>query len=261
MAQPSLISCSTHGPSELYAGHLRRLFPNVEIQGKGLVATEAFVSLPFREGNDPVLAITAHFFEFQDIANAKLLLAHELTAGNTYRVIVTTGGGLYRYPLGDLVRVSGFIQDAPCLRFIGREGNASDLFGEKLQGAFVEHVIRHGLAEQGIKARFVLLAPVTGAAAKPAYALFLDTPEIPDAAMLKRNLEQGLAENIHYSHCRRLGQLSEARVFHINRGALSAETIFQQEMLSRGIELGDIKMVPLDQQPGWERRFNGQFVS
>ena len=256
-----IISCWTHGPSELYAENLRRIFPNVEIQGKGLVATEAFVSLPFREGNDPVLAVTSHFFEFQDIAGGKLFLAHELVVGNIYRVIITTGGGLYRYPLGDLVRVTGFIKNAPCLRFIGREGNVSDLFGEKLQGAFVQEIIHRTLAEQGIKPQFVLMAPVAGTATKPAYTLFLETGEIPDTGLLKRKLENGLAENFHYAHCRRLGQLSEARVFQIKRGALSAETIFQQEMLSRGIKLGDIKMVPLDHQPVWERHFSGQFVS
>jgi hypothetical protein len=256
-----VISCWTHGPSELYAEDLHSLFPNIEIQGKGLVATEAFVSLPFHKGKDPVLAVTSHFFEFQDTASERLFLAHELIAGKTYRVIVTTGGGLYRYPLGDLVRVTGFIQDAPCVRFIGREGNVSDLFGEKLQGTFVEDVIRRALAQQGIKPRFFLLAPVSGTMVKPAYTLFLDTNAIVDAAGLQRYLEEGLAANFHYTHCRRLGQLSEARVFQINRGALSSETVFHQEMLSRGIKPGDIKMGPLDYQSGWEQHFSGHFVS
>jgi hypothetical protein len=256
-----VISCWTHGPSEIYAEKLRGLFPNTEIQGKGLVATEAFVSLPFHQDKDPVLAVTSHFLEFQDAAGGKLLLAHELVRGNTYRVIVTTGGGLYRYALGDLVRVTGFIQDAPCVRFVGREGKVCDLFGEKLQGAFVSGVIRRALAQQGIQPRFMLLAPVAGAQPKPAYALFLEAGAGWDAAILQRNLEEGLAENFHYQHCRRLGQLAGARIFQINRGALSAEAVFHRQMLSRGIKLGDIKMGILDSQPGWEERFSGRFAS
>ena len=256
-----VVSCWTQGPSELYAENLGRLFPSIEIQGKGLVATEAFVSLPFHEGNDPVLAVTSHFLEFQDAVSEKFVLAHELVAGNTYRVIVTTGGGLYRYPLGDLVRVAGFIQEAPCLRFIGREGNVSDLFGEKLQGAFVGEVIRRVLTQQAIKTRFFLLAPVAGATVKPAYTLFLDADAMPDAIALQRNLEEGLADNFNYAHCRRLGQLSESKVFQIIRNGLSSETVFQQEMLSRGIKLGNIKINALDYKPGWEQRFSGQFVS
>ena len=73
-------------------------------------------------------------------------LAHQLIAGRDYQVIVTTGGGLYRYPLGDRIRVTGFVHGAPCFRFVGREGLVSDFFGEKLDAAFVEKVIRCAIA-------------------------------------------------------------------------------------------------------------------
>ena len=43
------------------------------------------------------------------------------------------------------MRVTGFIQEAPCLRFIGRQGNVSDHFGEKLEGAFVQEAVRGDL--------------------------------------------------------------------------------------------------------------------
>ena len=135
------------------------------------------------------------------------------------------------------------------------------LFGEKLQGVFVEEVIRHVLAQQAIKTRFFLLAPVAGAMTKPAYTLFLDADVMPDAVALQKNLEKGLADNFHYAHCRRLGQLSESRVFQITRDGLSSETVFQQEMLSRGIKLGNIKTRSLDYKSDWEQRFSGQFVS
>ena len=256
-----VISCWTHGPSKLYAGNLHRYFPHVEIQGKGLVATEALFSFPFCEDKDPVLAVTSHFFEFQDPAGGKMFLAHELAIGKTYRVIVTTGGGLYRYGLGDLVRVTGFILDAPCFRFLGREGNVSDLFGEKLQGVFVEEVIRRVLARQGIEARFFLLAPAAALAAQPGYTLFLDADKIPRGAALADSLEEELAGNFHYAHCRRLGQLASARVFQIYRTASPPEACFQKEMLNRGIKPGDIKMAPVDSTPGWEQRFHGHYLA
>jgi len=256
-----VISCWTHGSSEIYAENLRRLFPQVEIQGKGLVTTEAFISLPLHEEKDPVLAVNSHFLEFQDPASGRISLAHEVAVGNTYRVIVTTGGGLYRYLLGDLVQVTGFIQEAPCLRFVGREGNVSDLFGEKLQGVFVETVVRRALAYQGVRPRFFLLAPAKDSISKTGYVLFLNAEGIPDVARLGLDLENGLAESFHYGHCRRLGQLSQARVFQISHNSLCPETVFEHEMLSRGFKAGDIKAVPLDCKSGWERRFIGQFVA
>ena len=256
-----VISCWTHGPSEIYAQNLRRYFPTVEIQGKGLIATEAFVSLPFQDGLDPVLAVTSHFFEFQHPDGETVSLAHELVDGHDYRVIVTTGGGLYRYPLGDRVRVTGSIQGAPCLRFLGREGNVSDLFGEKLQGSFVDSVVRRALAQQGVAPSFFLLAPTRPDVSKTGYALFLDAEGIPDAVRLARDLENGLAESFHYDHCRRLGQLSQVRVFQIDHGAVCPEAEFETEMLSRGFKAGDIKPAPLDFRAGWEGRFRGRFVA
>jgi hypothetical protein len=255
-----VISCWTHGPSKLYAGNLRRYFPRVEIQGKGLIATEALFSFPFCEDKDPVLAVTSHFFEFQDQATNNIFLAHELVVGNTYRVIVTTGGGLYRYAIGDLIRVTGFIGDAPCLRFIGREGNVSDLFGEKLHGDFVEKTIRRVFVQQGVAVRFFILAPVVDSAAKTSYTLFFEADEVPNPAVLRDAVEAGLAQCFNYIHCRRLDQLQAVRLFQVNQTGASAVTCVQNEMLQRGLKLGDIKIPVLDPEFGWEKRFPGKFI-
>ena len=78
---------------------------------------------------------------------------------------------------------------------------------------------------------------------------------------MARDPENGLAESFHYGDCRRLGQLSQARVFQIHHNSECARTVFEQEMLSRGLKAGDIKAAPLDSKSGWEQRFSGQFVS
>ena len=137
----------------------------------------------------------------------------------------------------------------------------SDLFGEKLHGTFVDGVIRRVFVQQGIRPRFFLVAPVADAEARTCYTLFLDATIIPDPKQLCHNLETGLAENFHYALCRRLGQLSQARLFHIHQNSISAATVFTQEMFSRGLKPGDVKMVPLDRQLGWEQRFHGQFAA
>jgi GH3 auxin-responsive promoter len=255
-----VISCWTHGSSELYAENLHQYFPRVEIQGKGLIATEALFSFPFCEGKDPVLAVTSHFFEFQDQATNNIFLAHELVVGNTYRVIVTTGGGFYRYAIGDLIRVTGFIGDAPCLRFIGREGDVSDLFGEKLHGNFVEETIRRVFVQQGVTLRFFMLAPVVDPVAKTSYTLFFEADKVPNPAVLRDAVEAGLAQCFNYVHCRRLEQLQAVRLFQVNQNGSSAVTCVQKAMLQRGLKLGDIKIPVLDRQFGWEQRLPGKFI-
>ena len=179
--------------------------------------------------------------------------------GQTYRVIVTTGGGLYRYSLGDLVQVTGLIGEAPCFRFLGREGNVSDHFGEKLNGCFVQQAVARSFELQGISASFFLLAPDISEEGTR-YVLFLETNPQTDLAGLAEILDRLLRENFHYDHCRRLGQLASCQVFSLDPSGPGGATAYNDEMLDRGLKLGDVKLAPLDSRSGWKRRLQGRFV-
>ena len=103
-----LISCWADGNSGPAARKLAALFPHARIRAKGLIATEGFISLPWEACDGAVLAVRSHFLEFlpaDSVGRAdptRPQLAHELEPGHTYSVVITTGGGLYRYHLGDL---------------------------------------------------------------------------------------------------------------------------------------------------------------
>ena len=58
----SLISCWGDGASAAAASHLATRCSGIAVQPKGLLATEAVVTIPF-EGHYPI-AIRSHFFEF-----------------------------------------------------------------------------------------------------------------------------------------------------------------------------------------------------
>jgi hypothetical protein len=60
-----LLSCWADGPAAGYAERVSAaLFSDVRLQPKGLLATEAFVSLPMAGADGGVLAVRSHFFEF-----------------------------------------------------------------------------------------------------------------------------------------------------------------------------------------------------
>src|SRR6202035_1674739 len=99
------ISCWTDANAAVPAAHVAGLFPHARIQGKGLIATEAFISLPLVGHDGAALAVRSHFLEFESVngqnemCDREARLAHELERGRRYAVIVSTGGGLYRYHL------------------------------------------------------------------------------------------------------------------------------------------------------------------
>jgi hypothetical protein len=281
-----LISCWADGPAAAYARELARRFPGVELQPKGLLATEAFVSLPLGGGGGAALAATAHFFEFlADDGEARL--AHQLERGHTYAVAVTTGGGFYRYQLHDVVEVVGFAGQAPRLRFAGKTDQVSDWFGEKLNERFVAGALAQLFARHRLQPRFALVAPERcGGAGEPAgfgdaggpagpvgaprgpggaadlpeaaesaeagaplrYALYLELETAaPDLAGLGRELDAALGENFHYAWCRRLGQLAPPRVAPVAGG----QERYLRACQHQGQKLGNVKPAMLQQAVHW----------
>ncbi|WP_233597284.1 GH3 auxin-responsive promoter family protein [Corallococcus sp. CA041A] len=231
------------------AGACRR-FPGVEVQGKGLLATEGVITVPLFEAPAPVLAVRSHFIEFMDPErpDARPLLAHELTAGRTYAVLLSTSGGLLRYRLGDLVRVEGFVHATPCLRFLGRADAVSDLVGEKLSAARVGTVLDAALGPT--RPAFAMLAPEWGT--PPAYRLFLET-DLPTNQLdaTAANVERALCEGHHYRYARELGQLGPVHAVRVTQGARR----YEARCIQLGQRAGDIKPVDLHRQAGWAEWF------
>ena len=247
-----LVSCWASAHAKEPAEALARSFPAVEIQGKGLIATEAFVTLPF-EGLD-LLAVRSHFFEFED-GKGNFLLAHQLEQGGRYSVLVTTGGGLYRYRLQDEVEVTGYCGTTPALRFLGKEGMVSDLRGEKISEGFAGDVIARLRALIREPLPFALLAPDISSD-PPRYTLYLES-ESPLAPEVSSHLERALRENPHYAHCVKLGQLSPSRVFLVRRGV---QERFFREQVRMGFNLGGLKPSPFSRHGHWSQVLGGVYL-
>ncbi|QRK10381.1 GH3 auxin-responsive promoter family protein [Archangium violaceum] len=234
-----------------------RRFPGVEVQGKGLLATEGVVTLPLFGAPSPVLAVRSHFFEFLDPEHPGLRprLAHELEVGRTYSVLLSTSGGLLRYRIGDLVRVEGFHHATPCLRFMGRADSVSDLVGEKLAATRVSTVLESLLPGVlgGQRPAFAMVAPEWEPLAPPAYRLFLET-DASDARLEEaaHALDRALREGFHYRYARELGQLGPVRAIRVTEGTRR----YEARCIALGQRAGDIKPTDLHRQAGWTAWFS-----
>lgn len=246
-----MISCWTDAASKKESQNLKKYFPNIHIQGKGLVATEAFISLPYSRGCDPVLAIESHFFEFIS-EKGDCLLAHQLKKNCCYSVVVTTGGGFYRYNLEDRILVTGFIGNTPTIKFLGKTNNVSDQFGEKINELHVSKVINSVL--DGINYKFCMLAPDYHGT-KCGYTLYIEHKETLPADTAS-NLEKGLCENPHYKYCVELGQLRTLRIFYIEEKGYN---IYESRLSEQGKKIGDIKISFLTSLDGWSDYFKGEY--
>lgn len=251
----ALISCWTDGIAAEFLPALRRFFPRTAIQGKGLLATEGVVSLPYGASPDPVLAVASHFLEFIDLAHPSMppRLAHELRPGGEYSPLLTTGGGLYRYHLKDVIACVGVCRATPRVRFLGKLDRVSDLCGEKINAKQVDAALLGLSRREGMRWDFALVAPVrTDGRGPDHYCLFVESPA-DDAvlAAMAAAVEEHLSAGHPYRYARELGQLGPMRVQRVEGGAAA----YQAALVRAGQRAGDIKPTHLDARRIWGDTF------
>lgn len=240
-----LLSCWTHATSASYISVLRQKLGNVPVQGKGLLSTEGVVSIPIQPTLDPVAAITSHFLEGEDLATGQILPAWKWQEDRHYEVLLSTSGGFYRYRTGDVAQVTGRYLATPCLRFLGRRNQSTDLVGEKLSEFHVlqmlldlqsysdlfskEGALLYGCARGDIAGYFLLANDSRESSSKP-----------DSRRKILEIAEHSLRKNPYYDQARTLGQLAPLRFLPISEE--DHKRILRKVQLKKGIKDGDFKV-------------------
>jgi hypothetical protein len=251
-----LISCWTDGLSAELLPELRRFFPRTPLAGKGLLATEGVVSVPFGRGPGAVLAMNSHFMEFIDLQDPERtpLLPHELREGGQYSPLLSTGGGFYRYHLKDAVECVGHQLATPRIRFLGKLDRTSDVCGEKLSASLVDGALARAQGELDLRCDFALLAPIwpTDSQRSPHYCLLVESAYDDEClARLAVRLEDRLLDSHAFRYARELGQLGPIHIQRVQDGRAR----WQEILVAAGQRAGDIKPAHLDARRIWGETF------
>ena len=119
-----------------YARRMRKYSgKNIPFNNLCYAASESLIAVARHMGDESyVLIPDGGFYEFLPVDSAdetKTLGIDELEVGEDYRVIVTNLSGFYRYRLHDVVRVTGYYNETPMIRFVYRENQLVSIAGEK----------------------------------------------------------------------------------------------------------------------------------
>lgn len=223
-----------------WARQLQALLPQAGFQGKGLWATEGVVTFPF-QGRYP-LAYMSHVYEFIDAHDGRVLPPWELREGQDVIPLLTTGSGLARYQMSDVLRVDAPLGQVPCFTFLGRNDGV-DLVGEKTSATTAQAVL-DGLQLQGALP-VTLLALDEARGRTPGYALLVECAADAPRGALQRDLadqvEKALQGHFHYKLARDLGQLQPAACVALPR----MRDLYLAQCRERGMIEGNIKIEPL----------------
>ncbi|MBX7098323.1 MAG: GH3 auxin-responsive promoter family protein [Myxococcaceae bacterium] len=161
-----LVYCWTAATAALFLPELtRRLGPQVPVRDAIYSACEGWCSVPTGD-EEPggALAITSHFFEFLDEeayerGERTTRYAWELEDGRRYLIVFSTGAGLHRYLLHDVVETCGQFQGIPNIRFVRKHGAATNLAGEKLVEAHVTQAVQQALTSLKLESAYFVAVP------------------------------------------------------------------------------------------------------
>ena len=205
----SLISCWGDAGSRQYLEQLKKSEPAIVVQAKGLLSTEGCVSFPMGTAGGHVPAIESTFLEFlTESSSDETLLLDRLEMGQSYEVIMTTFGGLYRYRTGDQIKVIDFHEGLPCFEFIGRTNQVIDLVGEKVPLQVLQEVTSRCLEDGSGTERFWVVAPVSST---PAYYRFY-VSGLSELATLADEILLRLRQNPHFVNAESLGQMAKPEI-------------------------------------------------
>lgn len=244
-----LISCWDSASARTDADKLRAMFPDVAFQGKGLLATEGAMTVPWSRAGGFVPLVTDLFFEFEDTETCEISSLGEISTGRTYSILITSPNGLLRYRIGDLVRFEKRYGATPCLEFVGRGEAISDLVGEKLSAEAVDETIREIFTEDP---PFALVFPAGGGERKH-YAFVIDRiPQGASGRSIEEKLETCLMRHHHYAVARAMEQIGPVQL-RVHKGL--RETYFACTT-QQGIAMGQIKYQALVTSAEMARRLS-----
>lgn len=242
------VLCWKGGSLGFYLDELRRALPGLPIRDLGIVASEGMLTIPVDdEAAGGVLLPDAGFFEFvpREAGPEEARGAWDLEAGGEYRVLLTTHGGLYRYDLGDVVRVLRFERRMPVLSFLHRAGRVHSFTGEKLTEHQVTLAVGAAAAAAGLRLSGFTAVPCFQL--PPFYELRAELAGKPAWAQCRHfasRLDAELAAvNVEYANKRESGRLARATL------ALVAPGSFERQRHRRVTHDAQYKPVHLAPDP------------
>jgi hypothetical protein len=225
-------SSITGASFSLYTRQLVPYLEGVPLYPSSYVSTESTlgVALEF-ERAVYCLLVGAAFFEFipereLDAESPPTLLPEQLVEGEAYELVVTTQAGLYRYRMGDVVRIVGRYHQAPLMEFLYLRGSLLNLMGEKTSEHAARLALEEALATEGLLPADYSVVEETEAL-PGRYAFFVELQEAAqprgEPEQLSRALEEALCRtNPFYQVIRRSERLGPAQLHRVEAGTFQA---------------------------------------
>ncbi|XP_039644971.1 GH3 domain-containing protein isoform X1 [Perca fluviatilis] len=151
-----LVLAVDSGSNQIYGEMLRENYcQGVPFYSPFYAATEGLIGVnlwPQDPNRRYMLCPRSMFCEFLPESSLeeempRTLLMEEVKKGHNYELIITNASGLFRYRIGDIVKVVGFHNKCPIVEFQYRRGQMLSVRGEKVSEALFLNALKKAVAQ------------------------------------------------------------------------------------------------------------------
>jgi hypothetical protein len=142
------IATVTGANFSIYDEELNYYTDSLPIYSAAYGSTEAMIGInPYADKIRYVIIPDTAFYEFISIEeenkeSKNTLNLDELKVGKKYEIVVTNYAGLYRYRIGDVIKVVGFYNNSPEIEFLYRKNQVLNMVSEKTNEEHLTNSVR-----------------------------------------------------------------------------------------------------------------------
>lgn len=200
-----------------------------------------FAAVDAVESPGQLMLVDSCYYEFIPVGDeSKVLGLHELETGQQYEIVITNQAGLYRYKCGDVVKVVGYMNECPYIRFSYRQGQLLNVTGEKTTEEHMRAVLDKIEKESGVT--IANWAVYTRLDVHPYhYVLLIENEDGVDLSGYSKMADEALQEiNVRYKYFvdrNTLGRIT------IENQRFGTNKEWADQQVARGVPVSQVKPV------------------
>ena len=242
------IATVTGANFSIYDDKVNYYTDSLPIYSPAYAATEAMIGInPYASKISYVVIPDTVFYEFipvreYDKPSPKTYCINELKINECYEIVITNYAGLYRYRLGDVIKVVGFYNNSPEIEFLYRRNQLLNMVSEKTTEEHLTNSIKSTVAKLNLN--LVDYTAIADNSISPGrYVFYMELKNSPSKGLIssiENTLDDELKKcNLAYGRFRNSHRLAPIKVVPLNDGSFVK---LKEFLYSKGVSKSQIKV-------------------
>lgn len=244
----SYIATVTGANFSIYDDKVNYYTDYIPIYSTAYAATEGMIGInPCATKISYVVIPDTIFYEFIPVShcsenNPKTYFIDQLKVGECYEIVLTNYAGLYRYRLGDVVKVLGYYNNSPEIEFLYRRNQLLNMVSEKTTEEHLTTSIKSSMKKLNLT--LIDYTTIADNSISPGrYVFYLELKDIPSLSLkncIQKTLDSELKKaNLAYERFRNKGKLDNIKVIIVKPKTFSR---IKESLYNNGISKNQIKI-------------------